>query len=396
MSGLALFVQLTLEPSGSPISGLMVVDGLRDAGWEMHTVYHQPGELLVQYREKCVEVSQIQHGRWLARGPWHRRLRRLIYDLRAARHFDLLIRRVRPGLVYINNLTGLAAAVAARRAKVPCIWHIRELFDDVGGEMHPPWPGGKRLARYFIRRCADCVVVISRAVWENVLGPCCEDRTVLIPNAVDDRFFDESRCRDEVRRQFGLPVDRPIVGVPGTLRPVKGHEFFLEALAAVVPRVPSVLAAITGDGEPRYRETLCRRVSELGLGRHVMFLGTVADMPGFYRACDVICIPSRSESFGRTAVEAMAVGTPVIATRVGGLAETIEDGVTGWLVEYGDVPVLVDKLTHLLENPNVGNHLSTPGKGVVLAQFRGAQYVKRIGGHCGSVIESKLSAMRAG
>lgn len=378
MSGLALFVQFTLQPSGSPISGLMVVDALRDAGWKVHTVYHQSGDLLAPYEEKSVAVTQIKHGQWLGGGPWHRRARRLIHDLRAARRFDSLIQRARPNLVYVNNLTGLSAAVAARRARIPCIWHIRELFDDVGGEMHPPWPGGKRLVRYFIRRCADRVVVISRAVQKNVLGSCCADRTELIPNAADDRFFEESRSREEARQALGLPLDRPIVGVPGTLRPVKGHEFFLEALSGVVPRIPQVLAAITGDGEPRFRENLRRRVNTLGLDHNVVFMGTVPDMPAFYRACDLICIPSRSEPFGRTAIEAMAVGTPIVATRVGGLAETIDDGKTGLLVEYGNTQVLTERLYGLMIDPSLAFRTGDFARSSVGSLFSRDGYARRI------------------
>ncbi|MEM4218225.1 MAG: glycosyltransferase, partial [Candidatus Methanomethylicaceae archaeon] len=97
-----------------------------------------------------------------------------------------------------------------------------------------------------------------------------------------------------------------------------------------------VFAAITGDGEEKYRQHLHQLVRELGVDDCVRFLGTVEDMPAFYRACDVICIPSRSEPFGRTAIEAMAVGTPVVATKVGGLAETIGDAESGLLVRYGD------------------------------------------------------------
>lgn len=340
----------------------MVIDALREAGFQVHAVYHQPGEMLRQYQDKCLTVRQIDHGRWLAGGPWHRRLRRLLDDWRAARKFEQLFRETQPDLVYINNLTGLSAALAARRLRISCIWHIRELFDDVGGEMHPPWPGGKRLVRYVLQRCANRIVVISRAVQENVLGMPTDDQTVIIPNAADGRFFREARCVEETRRLLGLPQGRPIVGVPGTLRPVKGHEFFLEAFARVVEARSNVVAAFAGDGEPQFRRTLLHRVTQLGLENHVVFLGTVADMPAFYRACDLICIPSRSESFGRTAIEAMAVGTPVVATDVGGLRETIHHGETGLLVPYGDVNPLASAMLELLTNDALAARLATTAR----------------------------------
>jgi len=378
MPGVALFVQFTLEPSGSPISGLMVVDALREAGFGVHAAYHQPGELLTRYEEKCIGISRIEHGRWLAGGPWHRRARRLLHDIRAARRFESLISRTQAAIVYVNNLTGLAAAFAARRSRIPCIWHVRELFDDVGGEMHPPWPGGKALARYFLRRCGDRIVVISRAVQEDVLGSVAQDRTVVVPNAVDEMFFRESRSVEEARRQLGLPPDGPIIGVPGTLRPVKGHDFFLEAFAQVVRAKSDVLAAFAGDGESQFRRSLEYRVSELGLGGRVVFLGTVADMPAFYRACDVICIPSRSESFGRTAIEAFAVGTPVVSTAVGGLAETIRHGETGLLTPYGDAQSLAADVVQLLNDRPLAERLIAVARREAEGKYRKEMYQGRI------------------
>lgn len=358
----AVFVQFTAKPSGSPISGLMVVDALREAGYEVHTVFAGMGELAEEYRRRCATVRELEHGRWLAGGPWHRRFRRLLREFQAVKRFEQLFEQIRPELVYVNNLTGLAPALAARRRRIACVWHIRELFDDVGGEMHPPWPGGRHRVRRYLRSCASHVVAISRAVEQNVLDGCCRDKTIIIPNAVDDSFFAESRTTAEARRSLGLPLEQPLVGVPGTLRPVKGHEFFLEAAAQVGKAMPEVLFAMTGDGEPAYRERLSQRVGQLGLGDRVRFLGTVADMPAFYRACDVICIPSRSESFGRTAVEAMALGTPVVATAVGGLAETIEDGVTGLLVAYGEVKLLVSALAQVLEDKGFGTPLASAAR----------------------------------
>ncbi len=383
MRSVALFVQYTLEPSGSPISGLMVVDALRDAGWEVHLAYHHDGELLQQYRERCESVTRIDHGGWSAGGTWHRRARRLLHDVRAARAFQGLIDRIGARLVYVNNLTGLAGALAARRADVPCIWHIRELFEDVGGEMRAPWPGGKLLARFLVRNLPRHIVAISRAVAENVVGCSDHPRLTILPNAVSDDFFEETRTREEARAVFGLPSDRPIVGVPGTLRPVKGHLFFLRAFAHVVQKMPTVLAAITGDGEEKYKREIQSLIARFNIEDNVRLLGTVQDMPAFYRACDVIGIPSRSESFGRVAVEAMAAGTPVTAARVGGLVETIEDGKTGLLVPFGDADCLADGLLKLLRDGDIRRFLAEQGRDKAEREYRATTYRHGIRGIVG-------------
>ncbi len=232
-----------------------------------------------------------------AGAPPLRRLWRWFRDLWATGQFVRRLRELQPRLVYVNTLTGLAA-LAAKRLGIPCIWHVRELFSDVGGEMRPPWPGGKWIVRRYLRQCAARVVAISRAVRENVLGPECTDRVVVAPNAVGNDFF----C--EARDLLARPPDRPIVRVPGTLRPVKGHLFFVRAARVIRRFGPKVHFALTGDGTPGYRRQVETAIARARLADCFSFLGTVSDMPAFYRACDVICIPSEAEAFGRTAAEA--------------------------------------------------------------------------------------------
>ena len=349
--GRAVFVQYTGQPSGSPVSGLMVVEALGQAGYEVHTVFAQNGTMAAEYAKRSVSVQHIAHGQWLAGGPWHRRLRRLARDFAQVRPFRRLFRQLLPDVVYVNNLTGLSAVWAARRMRIPCIWHLRELLDDVEGEMHAPWPGGKRLVHLFVKRLPQRIVAISQAVAENVVGQSQHPKLTVIPNAVSDAFFTCGLRREEARRQLGLPDKIPIIGVPGTLRPVKGHRFFLEALHRVVHQTPECLAALTGEGPPRYRTELDALIRDLCLSKNACFVGTVVDMPAFYRACDVVCVPSRSEPFGRTVVEAFACGTPVVATNVGGIRETVEHEHTGLLVPYRDIPSLAAALLELLNDP---------------------------------------------
>ena len=374
----ALFIQLTAKPSGSPISGLMVVQALRELGAQVHAIFAQDGSMRADYEDAGCTTEILPHGQWLAGGPKHRRLRRWLRDWQAARKMVRRIDQLRPQLVYVNTLTGFAGALAAKWRKIPCIWHIRELFDDVGGEMHDPWPGGRWAVRRLLERLATRIVVISEAVRENVLGNSCREKTVLIPNAVDDQFFDVTISQAEARRLFGLPLDRPIIGVPGTLRPVKGQDFFLRAMPGVVARVPQVLAVLTGDGDANYRRSLEHFIEEAKLQNHVRFLGTVTNMPAFYRACDVICIPSRSESFGRAAIEAMAVGTPVVATRVGGLAEIIENGKTGLLVGYGASGELVGSLLTFLCQQGPKDAIVRAARKKAQDQFDGRRFKDRL------------------
>lgn len=268
--------------------------------------------------------------------------------------------QVCPDVVYINSVVSLAAAIAAARRRIPCVWHIRELFADVGGEMQIPAIAGRWLVRNVIRRLSCRQVAISHEVISNVLGLDAGCDVRIVPNAVADDFFESTVTGFEARRQLGLPQNVQIVGVPGTLRPVKGHEFFLRAAAHLGGEGSDVHFAIVGDGEPDYVDRLKKLALQVGVADQISWLGTVNDMSTYYRACDIVCVPSRSESFGRTVIESFASGVPVVATNVGGMRDTIDDGQTGLLVEYGDCDGLVNRLKALLADrlmrENLVNH----------------------------------------
>jgi glycosyltransferase involved in cell wall biosynthesis len=345
-----LLVQQPSDRNGSTISGELVARGFREAGWDVDVAFGSNGDGVELYENLGCTLHIVPHKNWLRGGNVVQSLRRIGHELRSSGAFTRLIQDRRPDVVYANTIVSLAAAVAARRRGLPFIWHIRELFDDVGGEMRIPPLAGRALVRLVIRSCADHVVLISQAVRDNILGPGWDGDASIVANAVDERFFELDEPRARCREQFGLPADAMIVGVPGTLRPMKGHEFFFKAAAQVVAEGRSCRIAVTGEGEPAYSEHLRQLAGELGLSSCVRFLGTVKSMPEFYRACDLVCIPSRAEPFGRTVIEAFASRTPVVATSVGGIRETVQGGRTGLLVEYGDIPGLCRSLSLLLSD----------------------------------------------
>jgi glycosyltransferase involved in cell wall biosynthesis len=373
-----LLVQHASGYSGSTMSGLLLAQGLRAAGHNVDVVFGEEGALARKYADAGCTVSVIPHKNWLRGGGPLLSLRRVIKETYESGQFVGHIRETRPDLVYVNSIVSLAAAVAARRTRTPCVWHLRELFDDLGGEMRAPAFGGRGLVRRLIQHCADHVVVISQAVRKNILGDNFRGPVSVIPNAVDDWFFSNILKRNECREYWDLPVDRPIIGLPGTLRPVKGHEFLLNAAATPRLRDTNCLFAITGDGEDDYYHSLRRLVARKKLERRVYFMGPVSRMPEFYRACDCVCIPSRSESFGRTVIEAFAVGTPVVASAVAGICETVENEVSGLLVNYGDVAALSSALVRLLGDEPLRTRLARAGLHQARSLYRAADYTDRV------------------
>jgi glycosyltransferase involved in cell wall biosynthesis len=141
---------------------------------------------------------------------------------------------------------------------------------------------------------------------------------------------------DEYRPRIPSHPDEFTIGWAGRMVPGKGVFDLLEATALIVTKTPARLL-LAGDGPDR--PAIVRRINRLGLDDHVTLSGQVIDMPSFWAKCDIGAVPTNglTESFGLAAVEAMACGKPVIASRTGGLGEVVHDGTTGLLVDPGDI-----------------------------------------------------------
>ncbi|MDB4777581.1 glycosyltransferase family 4 protein, partial [Verrucomicrobia bacterium] len=106
-----------------------------------------------------------------------------------------------------------------------------------------------------------------------------------------------------------------------------------------------------------------------GVAANCKFLGNIPDMRNFYAASDIICVPSKSESFGRTVIEAFAMSRPVVASAVGGIVETIKDGVNGFLVEYNDTEKLAGVLIELIENKSLAGKISEEARNCAALEY---------------------------
>ena len=177
----------------------------------------------------------------------------------------------------------------------------------------------------------------------------------------------------EAASEGAPPGRRPVVGFVGRIEPRKAPLDLVRAAPAIRDAVPGVRLVVVGDdpyaGDPGYLATVEHDARAAGVERY----GWVENGPGLMRHLDVLVLPSRQEPFGTVLAEAMAVGTPVVATRVGGLAEVVEDGVTGRLVEPGDPVALAGAVVDVLARRA---ELSAPAQASV-ARFHTTAYTDR-------------------
>jgi glycosyltransferase involved in cell wall biosynthesis len=204
-------------------------------------------------------------------------------------------------------------------------------------------------------RAADRVIAVSPHIAEQAIKLGVDaSRVRVIRSGVDLERFSEQRDRAAARAALGVAAQAPLVLFVGNLEPRKQIDVLLRAMALVRARVPEVQLVIVGSGENAGAQDQTSRLNdlthELELTECVRFVGRVSDdqLLDYYAAADVFALPSSSEAQGIVALEAMACGLPVVATAVGGLLGTIEDGRTGYLVPPGEVAPLADRLVSVL------------------------------------------------
>lgn len=206
----------------------------------------------------------------------------------------------------------------------------------------------------------------------------------LIPAGYDERRFFPGAVEKErlsaLASAWGLSENSgPVILLPARITPWKGHRFFIAALARI-RHLPFTAFCVGDPAEnPVYAEELLAMVKEKGLSGRVIFPGRCADMPAAYALCRVAVSASlEPESFGRVAIEAQALGRPVVATAHGGSLDTVKDGVTGFLVPKGDEAALAAALEKILTDDDLGTRMGEAASRFVAANFSSESMCERI------------------
>jgi glycosyltransferase involved in cell wall biosynthesis len=262
-----------------------------------------------------------------------------------------LMRRVRPHVVHTHTAkAGTLGRLAARLARVPVVVHTYH-----GHVFHGYFSPAR--ARIFLgvertlARWTDCLLAVSETVRRELLalGVGSPARFRVVPLGLDlDRYRGTDAARGSLRGELGLPPEAPVVTIVARLVPIKAHEVFLEAARRVHQALPASRFLIVGDGERR--AALEALAADLGLGTSVRFLGWRRDLERVYADATVVALTSRNEGSPVSLIEAMAAGRPIVAARVGGVPDLVEDGVTGCLVPPDDPGALAAALVTLLQN----------------------------------------------
>ncbi len=368
-----LHIITRLDPGGSAINTLETVHRLDPEGFAVDLVAGltndptgQTAAFLARTGIRCVFVHELV------------RDIHPLADVRAFFRLQAFIKRGRYDIVHTHtSKAGILGRWAARSAGVKRIVHT---------------PHGHVFYGYFsslftglfimAERLTDLITdrfieLTDRGVIEHLaLGIGNRAKWSVIPSGINLALFAPSQdTRVRVRRAYGIADDEVLVMSLGRLEKIKGNRVLVEAFAAVTGN-SRVRLMLVGDGQER--KSLEAMVREKGLGERVILVGFQEDAPAFLNAADFVVMASLNEGMGRTAVEAMACGKPVIASRVGGLPDVVRDGLEGVLVPPGDVAALASALTQLVNAPELRRTLAAKALQRVGSEFSVQTMVGRI------------------
>lgn len=268
----------------------------------------------------------------------------------------------RPDIVHVHSGVWLKAARAARMAgKIPVVHTVHGLLDV------EPWHEGI-IKRAAARRSA-AIVTVSEALRADLVTrvgirtPAPE----VILNGIDTQRFAPGPRTMVLRGAMQVDGATPVLGHVGRFSPVKNHRLLLEAFARVVATHPTARLALIGDGE--LRGALESQVSSLGIRDHVYFAGEQRAVAPLVADLDVFVLCSISEGTSISLLEALASGTPCVATAVGGNLAVLDRGNAGVLVPSNDVAALAEALDALLASPDARRDLAQRGRAHALAAY---------------------------
>lgn len=196
---------------------------------------------------------------------------------------------------------------------------------------------------------------------------CPAARVRIIPNGVDTERFRPLAANAGLREQLRLPAGAPVAAILAALRPEKNHELFLRSAARIRQTAPTAQFLIIGDGVRRH--DLERLAEQLQIDDCVHFLGTRADIPELLSLVDVLVLSSHMEANPVSVIEALACEKPVVATRVGSVGETVQDGVSGYLVTPGSDEEMAARVIELFGNPTLARNMGRAGRDHVVTHW---------------------------
>jgi len=329
------------------------------------------GSLEQRARDRGLDVRVLPElGRSLH--PWR--------DLSAYRAIKRVFMEYRPDIVHTHSSkAGILGRRAAYSLGIPCVHSIH------GAAFHYGQPAllyrAYRLAERVAERWCQHFITVCDAMAQQYLaaGIGTPDKYTTIYSGMDvDSFLSPPEARQDVRRRLGIADDNVVIVKVGRLFHLKGHEYLIEAAAAIVEQVPDVRFLLVGDGI--LRGDFEKRIADLGLTEHFVFAGLVPpeNVTNYIHAGDIVVHTSVWEGLARVLPQGLIAGKPVVSFDIDGAPEVCIDGETGLLVPARSVTPLAEAIFRLAADAALRQRLGEEGRRRFTDQFRHEHMTERI------------------
>ena len=310
-----------------------------------------------------------------------------IGNLRTVYRIAACIRSWRIDVVHTH--TGLVpwGAIAARVVGVPHVWHLHE--PNGTGKPFQYWIPDSLLRRV-IERMSDHIILVSEYVGDLFRNRVTRTPMTVAYQGVESEDFRASDSGKKLRRSLAIEDNEFVIGMVGSVTStLKRHDLFIKIAERLSRRLPHARFAVFGQVpvEPsswlynsayEYARRIKRIVEEDRLSDRFIWAGFHSDIPAIMNAIDILVHLSDVEGFGRVAVEAMAAGRPVVAPNRGGIAESVVDGVTGFLVEANDVEAFAEACERLIANPDLRRRMGEAGRTHARSHFSTQEHFRKV------------------
>lgn len=285
-------------------------------------------------------------------------------DIRAFWKIFKILYREKPDIVHTHkSKAGILGRLAAFILRVPVIFHTFH-----GHIFHGYFSKAKSLLFIQLERIlaffTTKIFVISQKQYEEIcftyrIAP--SSKFVIVPLGFDFTCFENPSCSKEImRKEWGLSPEDRAIGIVARLTPIKNHTMFLKAAQQVLAQRERVKFFIIGDGEEK--ENLQEQAKALEISNSIIFTGWIEDRSRIYQALDIVALTSQNEGTPVTLIEALFCSKAVVATKVGGVADVVQDKRNGLLVEKEDIDSLARSFLYLLDNPEECRRMGENGR----------------------------------
>lgn len=295
-------------------------------------------------------IEPVNYGWLKPPKPWYEFLSGLPERVR---HIVNLIRERDIRLVHTNSNMILEGALAARLAGIPHLF-LAHIDFQPNLPMYQRFPLDAASFAHLMGDLSSGILAVSGHVRDSLCPPLSPERITVVNNGLEMARYDDALSRRDgsLRQELGLSDEAVIITAAGRITHDKGFDLLVEAAGQLIPAHPNAVFLICGPTDsPEYQASLERRISDLGLNGRVRLLGGRNDLPRVLAQSDVFMLSSRREGHPYVLLEAMACNLPAIASRCGGVDETVVEGVTGYIVPIGDVDALAQCLLTLIDDP---------------------------------------------